>query len=314
MSISDKFGKTCIHTILGGIPVDHVRRGLCHEHTIIHNMHPSRVAPRYHNEIMRKGRRIALRDWRTLIKYGCNTIVEATVCNRRYPEFYRELSLATGMQVVMATGHYSEANMSDQVKKLSIDELAAQMFKDLTTGIYNTGLPAGILKVTSGAWTLLKSERKAFCAAAIVSRTTGAPITTHSYPGLANHAEFFIKAKVHPERVALGHADACTWIDNLKALKSGFRLVFTNIGGDIVLPEDIIAAQIAHFIRKGYMKQILVGSDQCQFVRKNKLVPYFPYPPAYIFYNFVPKLIRMGVRPSQIDQIFTENVRQFLVF
>lgn len=314
LSTAVKSENSCIHTILGEIPVEKVDMGLCHEHTIIHIKSPSRIAPRYHKEIIRKARQIVLSNWKALIKRGCNTIVDATVSNRKYPEFHREMSLVTGMNVVMATGHYSESNMSTQIKKLSIDELASLMHKELKTGVYNTKIRAGIIKVTSGSWELQKNEQKAFRAASTVSRKTDAPITTHSYPGLANHAKFFIKAKVNPERVAFGHADACTWIDNMQALKSGFLLVFTNIGGDVVLPEDIIAAKIAHFVRRGFVKQILVGSDHCLFVKKDKLVPYFPHPPNYVFDNFVPRLIQSGVKPSQIDQIFTENVRQYLKF
>ncbi|MDD2708208.1 MAG: Gfo/Idh/MocA family oxidoreductase [Verrucomicrobiae bacterium] len=94
------------------------------------------------------------------------------------------------------------------------------------------------------------------------------------------------------------------------AAKNGFFLCFTNFGGEEVMAEDVTLAQI----KRGYLKQILLSNDFAYFVRKNRLEPHFPVPCDHLSKKVLAKLVRLGVKASQIETIMTENARRSIAF
>ncbi len=124
-------------------------------------------------------------------EYGVKSVVEVSTDDLgRNPALLAEVAQKTGFNIICCTGLYKEDGGS------AICENAAELFregpnrvadlfvKELTEGIGDTGIKAGIIKVASGYPVISDYEQLILKAAAIASVETGVPITTHTDGGL----------------------------------------------------------------------------------------------------------------------------------
>ena len=61
----------------------------------------------------------------------------------RNPAGIKRISLATGVQVVMGSGYYKNAKQTDAVRAMSVDEIAADIVRDIVEGV--DGIHAGVI-------------------------------------------------------------------------------------------------------------------------------------------------------------------------
>src|SRR5262249_55217098 len=100
------------------------------------------------------------------------------------PWLYVGLSRSTGIHIIASVGFFHEMDcpMPALVYALSTDELADWLVAGVTTGLWGSGIKAGILKVGSSSDRVTPAEEKAFRAAARAHLRTGAGIMTHVSP------------------------------------------------------------------------------------------------------------------------------------
>ena len=111
---------------------------------------------------------------------GGGTIVDVTTIGiGRSPEALVRIAQTTGLNIVMGAGYYTAAVHPTDMTARSEADLADEMIADLTTGVGDTGVRAGIIGELGCSWPLTANERKVLRAGARAQQATGAAITIH---------------------------------------------------------------------------------------------------------------------------------------
>ena len=118
------------------------------------------------------------------------------------------IARATGANIITGAGYYIAPSHPDGMDDVTVDDLTAEMVADVTTGVGNTGIRAGIIGELGCGWPLHDNERKVLLAAAVAQQETGASILVH--PGRDEEAPFEVLdilagAGADVERVVMGH-------------------------------------------------------------------------------------------------------------
>lgn len=303
-----------IRTVLGDVDPKLITGCVPHEHTLLYKK-STMSEKRYVAEALPALRRRLAREFRELIRRGCNAFVDCnTAMGIRIPAELRDLARDTGMHLVLSTGYYTEESLPARVRRQTVPEMSAFFLKDVTEGIERTDVKAGVVKVSGNGYEIAPTERKVFLAAAAVHRKTGVPITTHTPKGARNHVDFLAKHGVAPERVALGHIEVNPWEDIKHVAKRGAMMIFTNWGGKQWVPEDMIVAQIVDLVRLGFVRQIMIAVDMYLYWLNGRLKQRWAGGYLQIFDRVIPKLLRAGLRTKHIDTIVRDNPRRHLAF
>ncbi|CAI8054928.1 Phosphotriesterase-related protein [Geodia barretti] len=144
-------------------------------------------------------------------RVGGGTIVDATTIGiGRDPLALARVARATGVNIVMGAGYYVDIVHPDDMDGRSEDEITQQIIDELTVGVGNTGVKAGIIGELGCSWPLTDNERKVLRSGARAQQETGAGILIH--PGRNPRAPFEILdilegAGADAGRVIMGHLD-----------------------------------------------------------------------------------------------------------
>ena len=208
-------------------------------------------------------------------KYGFRTIVDATnnECGRD-PFFLAKMATIMDLNIICSTGFYYEPASAFMYWKFRSGfadvetEMYEMMRTELTKGIGNTGIKAGVIKLASSANQITPFEGKFFRAAARNNRETGATIITHTEAGTMGpeQAKLLIDNGANPKDIAIGHMCGNTDLDyHERVLQYGVFDSFDRFGleGDLFnTPTDEERCDmIAALLDKGYEDQILMSHD-----------------------------------------------------
>ncbi len=264
-------------------------------------------------------------------RMGGNSLIEPGVIGLgRDPVGLRQISAATGINIVATTGWYIAASHSASVKESGIDKLCGQMIRELTFGIGDTGIRAGAIKAAlSGASPEIPftgSEENVLRAGARAQANTGAAMFIHPchHYGRAKHWELYLdilrEEGANVEKCFLGHMDF--WaadLDYQKAvLDRGAMVAYDCFGEEMYVrpgwfrPTDQSrVAGVVKLVEAGYAKQILLSAECCY---KCTLRKYGGYGYAHVLENIVPDLRYYGVSEPQINTMLVDNPRRLLPF
>jgi phosphotriesterase-related protein len=257
---------------------------------------------------------------------GGGTIVDATTLGiGRDPLGLARIARATGLNIVMGAGYYVDAAHPKSMDGMAESDLAEQMIEELTRGIGDSGVKAGVIGEIGCTWPLTSNERKVLRAAACAQRETGAAILIH--PGRDEHApreilDILAEAGADIGRTIMGHLDR-TIVDVdvlMEVARSGCYLEYDLFGNedshyplsDIDMPSD---AQRMGFIQRlveeGYSEKIVVAHDICT---KHRLVRYGGHGYGHILANVVPRMRSKDFSEESIYSIIVENPARVLAF
>lgn len=262
--------------------------------------------------------------------HGVQTIVDATPNDAgRQPELLKEISLQSGVNIVCATGYYYEGEGAPAYFKFrsllgnAEQEIYEMMLREVTAGIADTKIKAGVIKLASSKDCITDYEQLFFKAAAKVQRETGIVIITHTQAGTmgCEQADLLISAGADPKKIMIGHMCGNTDIQyQASVLAKGVYLGFDRFGlqglGDS--PPDIFReALTVALLAFGYEDRILFSHDTVNLLlgRPLTLPPQLAgiFADAHIgriFETIIPDLKRMGVTDSQLDKIMLHNPRR----
>lgn len=243
----------------------------------------------------------------TKVQYGLRVVADLSVPGGgRNPEALARISHQTGLHVVCATGFYWDA-VPDIVVHSSHQKLRDIMIREIETGIDQTDLRCGTIKIGTDHTEPNSIFEKLFRAAAAASRATGVSIVTHTTKPeqatwqldvledagadlshvLISHLH---KVKDFSEIIAVGKRGAFIGIDQL-GFKKGPMI------GDVA---DIVVRAIA----QGLGGQLILSSD---IARKSRLRANGGIGYATTFSEFLPLLKQRGVPEPQISKIMSDN-------
>jgi len=254
-----------------------------------------------------------------------DTVVDLTTVGLgRQPRELAEVSTATGVKVVAATGFHRDAHYRADhwVNRVSTETMLDVMMADLTVGIdasdwsapfqVATDLRAGIIKLGASYQAISRSERCRLEVGVEAARLTGAPIAVHTEVGTAAHRilDAIEAGGVRPDRVMLAHLDRNPDPDlHAELCDRGAHLVYDTVGRVKYRPESDLLALIETMVDRGHGERILVGAD---VGRRQSLVSYGGGPGmAVLGREFLPRLLRR-LGEEAVSRILVSTPARFL--
>lgn len=247
---------------------------------------------------------------------GGQSIVEMSPADyNRKPEQLRELSLKTGIHILMTTGLHKDAYSHPLTSNASIDALAADFTRDVIEGVGETGVKAGVAKAATSLNTITPGEDKVLRAVAHTHLATGIPISTHTQNGTMGLEQLaiFKTEGVNLSRVAIGHVDRKLEYDyHVAMLDTGAYLIYDQISKEKYVPDRDRIALLIRLAAEGYGDQIMLAGDfgRASYWTANGGGPGL----TYILWRFIPWLISEGMPGETVQALLVDNPARFFTF
>lgn len=271
---------------------------------------------------------VALRELTMFRDAGGSTIVDvSSVGLRGDVTRIRRLAKQSGVHIVAATGCYVAPSHPPHIARQDVDQLTEWMVHELTVGIDDTDIRAGVigeLGVSEGGLDL--QEEKVLRAAAAAQRETGAPITIHN--AIPHERQGFRVLRVLEtagadlSRVIMGHmTQSVPDIAYHRAIAdTGAVLEFDRFGAELYNDswggknyceqrDAEVVVEIAELVRKGYADRILLSHD---IGFKVQLSSYGGLGYAHIPRRVVRYLTNLEVPDEAIHQMTVRNPARLL--
>ncbi len=321
--------QTKVNTVTGQIMPEELGITLMHEH--ICYGYPGwegdqTIAPLDRESVINNGVEALLK----LKALGVKTYVDATANDQgRQPEIYKEIAEKSGVNILCSTGYYYEEeggsaywNFRSTLGDIS-DELYELFYTEVTRGIRDTGIKAGVIKVGSSKGEITEYEKRIFLAAARVQKETGVPIITHTTEGSMGpeQAKLLVEAGADPKRIQIGHMSDNLDINyQLETLKYGVYVSWDRMGlqGLAGCPMDEQRYDVlAELIKSGHADKIMISHDYIiTWLGRPLKIPEQALPlianwyPTHLFEHVIPALKERGVTDEQIHTIIADNPRR----
>jgi len=253
----------------------------------------------------------------------------------------KAVAALTGLNIIAPCGYYKGAMHPPSLKERSIEDITKEFITELTVGIGNTGIRAGVIGELGTGQPLYTlpptvmdmtnqpdlgpTEEKVLRAAGRAQVETGAPISIHIYnfrPNrLAHHVLDVLEEEgANLEKVVISHLDSRPDVPYVQSIADrGAFIEFDTFGIEFYI--DSIYSQFARdtdriallleMINRGYTSQILISQDVCW---KTLLVRYGGWGYAHISRHIEPRLRHLGVSDKVIHTIRVENPARWLAF
>lgn len=248
---------------------------------------------------------------------GGSGLVDATVEELgRDPEAVAEVSRATGVHVILATGHTAQEWWDGglELEARTIEDLAEEMLTDLTAGLSGTGIKAGVIKVGTSLHEVTVAEARIIEAAASAHRATGAPITTHTSGGTMGweQLQHLLGQDVPADRICIGHLDRrMALADHLALAEAGAYLGYDQISKERHGLDQERAEILAQLVSAGHTSRIMLGSD---LARRSDMSSRGGPGLSHVLTRFIPLLAGRGVSAEELRTILVDNPRRFLTW
>ena len=180
----------------------------------------------------------------------------------------QRVSKATGVDVVLGTGHYRDPFIDrDRMDRYGVDAIADEIVRDLDEGFPGTDARAGIIgEIGADAWYVSTTEERSLRAAARAGLRTGAAVYTHAARWRVGLEQLRLLREegVDPARIAIGHCDT--------VLEDGYALEIARhgayVGVDTVNSRNprVVAwtvRLVLELVRAGHLDRILLSHDVC---------------------------------------------------
>jgi phosphotriesterase-related protein len=319
---------TTVNTVTGQISSDDLGMTLMHEHFAFGfpGFQGDTLAPYDPKAIVETGIEVAEK----VKAHGVKTIVDATPneCGRDV-EVLREISERAEIQIICSTGYYFEGEGAPayfafrQALGTAPEEVEELIMTEITDGIGDTGIKAGVVKLASSLNAITDYEKMFFTAGAKAQRETGVPIITHTQEGTMapEQAEFLLSEGADPKRIMIGHMDGNTdQAYHTATLDQGVNIAFDRYGiqGLVGMPMDQMrTACLLGLLGTGYGDQIMLSHDTVNvWLGRPLILPeeaeelLANWHITHLFDNVLPILKKAGITDEQINTIFFENPKR----
>ena len=260
---------------------------------------------------------------------GGRTIIDVTTFGiGRDPLALQRISRTTGLNIVMGAGYYLGKSTPAELDSKTEEEIAEEIVRDITLGVDDTGVRAGIIgEISCWSCPLTDLERKVLSAAARAQQRTGAAVNIHP----AYHDEVSVfeiiellgGAGADLSRTVISHVDIA--LPNAESRRRvadvGCYLEYDIFGrhGFLYCPAKVLDIPsegqrldaIKLLIEQGYSHKILMSQDVCT---KMRLYSYGGYGYAHILNNIVPIMRAKGFSEEHIQTILVENPKRLFPF
>ena len=264
---------------------------------------------------------------------GVKTYVDATTNDMgRDVMFMKEVSEKSGVNIVCSTALYTEEKGAPfyfrRVDALGgegcgVREISELFETEITKGIENTGVKAGVIKVATGMGAITPYEEMILTAAARAQKATGVPIITHTEEGTMGpeQADLLISEGANPRQVMIGHSGGSGDLRyHASILNRGVYLAFDRMGLNYCFSpptsDSLRIACVLGLMSMGYADKLIFSHDCClNFLGKPADLTYVKevvkdWYPTHVFKDIIPVLKGAGVTDDQLNTVMVENPRK----
>jgi len=315
-----------VNAVLGQISPDDLGLTLIHEHLALGYLgwECDALAPPYNREAAATTCVEALKEAKD---YGMKTLVDATANDiGRDVEMQRAVSERLGINVICATGMYMEQHGKTGYLKFRgqmfdiTTEVYETFMKEITQGIGDTGVRAGVIKVATGRGQISRYEESMLKAAARAQKETGVPIISHTEAGTMGpeQADLLISEGADPKRIAIGHIGGNANLQyHVSVLEKGVYIAFDRLGIDLLFPDTLRKACIIGLLGIGYANRIMLSQDYWPywlgrpFEMPDSMQPLLAnWSYGHVFKDIIPALKEAGVTDDKINTMMVDNPRR----
>lgn len=297
-----------IQTVTGPIAPEQIGPTLPHEHVMVDFAGLEEVGPhRYDRSEVAEVVRPYLNDLRSV---GGQTMFECTPAFLgRDPLLLRQLSTATGLQIVTNTGYYGareDQHVPEHAYSDSADALATRWIDEWRDGIGDTGIRPGFIKIGVDGGALSPIDEKLVRAACRTHWRTGLTIASHTGPAQPAFEQLSLLEEegVDPSAWIWVHAqNEETRSRHVDAARQGAWVEF-----DGYEPEHTDRyIQILNEMRKrNLLDRVLLSHDNGWYsVGDPEGTDFQPYTP--LFATLMPALREKGFSQEEIRQLTVDN-------
>jgi len=306
-----------INTVTGPISPEELGRTLMHEHVFVEYG----TAMQDNRPLGASGPQIlsTCLDFAHQVKAcGVATVVDPTTTDlgRNIP-LLAAVAEQADLQIVCCTGIYSTSTYQNLRMQLggSPDAIAALFIKELTEGIGDSNVKAGIIKLVTGH-EIYDDDHELLTACARASVETGAPIITHTEGILGpNQQEILHAAGVPLEKIIVGHSCISTSLSyHQQITQAGSYIGFDRFGMEGGMPDEVRVESLKKLIDAGFLEKLIISHDSVWYWVNGPAIgqgPYKNWKPTNFFERVMPMLMYNGVSEAQIETILTDNPRRF---
>ncbi len=258
---------------------------------------------------------------------GGRTIVDCTSRGiGRRPAALLDIARRTGLNVIAGCGYYTQDTHPADLAEWPPEHIADEMVRELTDGIGETGVRAGVIGEIGTGSPIHPGEPKVLQAAAMAWRQAPVAVYVHTFlwggEGL-RAARVLIEGGVDPARIVICHGDVELDLAYLRRLcELGVCVEFDNFGKEFE-PEPVeggFAAgafatdaervrAILELLEAGHERRLLLTNDICL---KAMLHAYGGRGYDHVLTGVVPALRAAGVAQATIDAFLIDNPRRLL--
>jgi len=303
-----EYSKGQVMTVLGLLSPSAMGTTLPHEHVLVDFIGAEQVSPaRYDADEVFKTALPHLQRARDL---GCKTFVDCTPAYiGRDPLILRRLAAETGLNILTNTGYYGAANDKYVPRGTygeSYNHLANRWIQESRTGIDQTGIKPGFIKIGVDSGPLSEIDRKIVRAAVVAHTATGLTIASHTGDSVAalEQLEVLKDHAISPSAWIWVHARKDPGSDALlRAAGEGAWIEFDSIGpGKISQNVELVLSMK----RANLLNRVLISQDAGWYhVGEPGGGTFRPF--DSLFVEFLPALKAAGLTEAEIRQLTVEN-------
>lgn len=300
---------TDVQTVTGPVSAESLGTTLPHEHVIIDHMLDNWMPGNLLSDPV-----LAELELRAAREAGVSTVVDQTGRGvHRDPLVLRDLSESAGVNIVTGTGWFKERFYDLDFPKMKADALAAIMVADLTDGIAETGVRAGLIgEINVHARWVTPGEERMHRAAARAQKVTGAALAvtgTHTST-VMDQLDILEEEGADLRRVVVDHVNGIADHELHSAIATrGPFTCFSSfpIGSPTLLDRD--ARLVKEMVRAGLADHVLVSTGVST---RSQLAAYGGAGYGFAAAGLWERLGSVGLSGEEWDQIMVINPRRAL--
>jgi len=243
-------------------------------------------------------------------KYGCRTFIECTPeYIGRDPVLLNALSDSSGMNIITNTGYYGAGNnkyIPRHAYTETADQLASRWIREWESGINESSVKPGFIKIGVAGDTLSELHRKLVVAAARTHLKTGLTIASHTGPAVPAFEQLDIlrEEDVAPEAFIWVHAQSEKDISNhVKAARMGAWISLDGLSDNN--PEEYVR-MIRNMKENNLLNKVLLSHDAGWYrpgeADGGKFRGF-----ETLFEKLVPLLKKENISEKEINQLLVTN-------
>ena len=300
-------GQSYIWTVTGKVPASQMGLTLSHEHVMSNFGGDTRHDPDYDEVKLVAQVEPYLEKMKAL---GAETIVDCTTAwFGRDVRILRELSQRTGVNIVTNTGYYAAAKdryVPPSAYEETVEQIAARWIQEFETGIDDTGIRPGFIKLGFDHGPPSEIDLKLFRSGLLAHKATGLTIAVHTGANVEAaqmQLDMLDAHEISPSSWIWTHANKMGSVEPLiEAARKGAWISLDGVRQSTI---ENHLSYLQAFKDAQLLDHILLSHDGNSFPRGGAIRSY-----EAIFTHLIPAMQASGFSETEINSLLVENPRR----